>query len=132
MGKKWDDYMESKEWRAKCLAVRKRCHGICERCGVTQMDVTHHLTYARRYRELLEDLQGLCVACHAYIHGRLDEDPAYDAQFVPTPEPLRVSCETCGVDGDLVGRTGDKFYCEDCSMAMDSVRRTDGAERLAG
>jgi hypothetical protein len=39
------------------------------------MECVHHLTYARKYRERLEDLAGWCNACHDFTHGKSDEDP---------------------------------------------------------
>jgi hypothetical protein len=35
----------------------------------------HHLTYARKYRERLDDLAGWCNQCHEFTHGKTDFDP---------------------------------------------------------
>jgi hypothetical protein len=40
------------------------------------MDCVHHLTYARKYEERLEDLAGWCNACHEFTHWKTDVDPA--------------------------------------------------------
>jgi hypothetical protein len=68
-------YLCSREWGILKEAVRQRCKGICERCHHYKMSHVHHLTYARKYNELLEDLQGLCVGCHEFTHGKRDDDP---------------------------------------------------------
>jgi hypothetical protein len=73
---KYQAYLCSREWGLKKEAVRKRCGGICERCCVNEMDHTHHLTYARKYNEPLEDLRALCKPCHEYTHGKAGHDPA--------------------------------------------------------
>lgn len=39
------------------------------------MEHVHHLTYARKYREDLEDLLGVCNQCHDFIHAISDFDP---------------------------------------------------------
>jgi hypothetical protein len=39
------------------------------------MDCVHHLTYARKYRERIEDLAGWCNQCHDFTHGKSDYDP---------------------------------------------------------
>jgi hypothetical protein len=39
------------------------------------MECVHHLTYARKYKERLEDLAGWCNACHEFTHGKTDVDP---------------------------------------------------------
>jgi hypothetical protein len=40
------------------------------------MECVHHLTYARKYAEKLDDLAGWCNACHEFTHGKTDVDPA--------------------------------------------------------
>lgn len=73
---KYELYLQSPEWGQKRLAVRERCLGVCERCRTLPQQHTHHLTYINRYNEPLEDLQGVCRACHKFIHGRIAFDPA--------------------------------------------------------
>lgn len=74
---KYQAYLCSREWAEKREAVRERCGGICERCENLSMDAVHHLTYARKYEESLEDLQSICRFCHEYTHGKLSVDPAH-------------------------------------------------------
>jgi hypothetical protein len=76
---RYQRYLCGREWGLLKEAVRKRCNGICERCHANPMDHVHHLTYVRKYRELLEDLQAQCVGCHEFTHGKRDRDPALDA-----------------------------------------------------
>lgn len=72
---KYAAYLCSREWAEKREAVRDRCGGKCERCGRLPMDHVHHLTYERKYREKLEDLQASCKYCHEFAHGKSDFDP---------------------------------------------------------
>jgi len=81
---KYAAYLCSREWSVLKEAVRERSGGVCERCTVTEMDHVHHLTYARKYRERLEDLQACCKQCHEFIHGKSEFDPAC-ARFVVIP-----------------------------------------------
>lgn len=64
---KYNKYLCSKEWWAKKDAVTKRAGGYCEKCHKPGRHV-HHLTYIRKYHELLEDLILLCVDCHNETH----------------------------------------------------------------
>lgn len=68
-------YLCSREWAEKRRAVHERAGGVCERCRKNSIDAVHHLTYARKYAELPEDLQGICSGCHLFTHGRSDIDP---------------------------------------------------------
>ena len=72
---KYQAYLCSREWAELRNAVRRRCGGMCERCEVNEMDCVHHLTYARKYRERLDDLAGWCNQCHEFTHGKTDFDP---------------------------------------------------------
>lgn len=79
---KYAVYLCSREWSVLKEAVKKRSGGVCERCAVNKMDHVHHLTYARKYCELLEDLQACCKSCHDFIHGKSDCDPARERPAV--------------------------------------------------
>lgn len=72
---KYQAYLCSREWAEKREAVRERAYGICERCCVLPMNAVHHLTYARKYDEPLDDLQAICKACHEFTHGKSAIDP---------------------------------------------------------
>jgi phage terminase large subunit GpA-like protein len=62
-------YYTTKEWQARCEAVKMRCRARCEYCGSRPVQNVHHRTYARWMQEPLEDLMGVCRACHCLIHG---------------------------------------------------------------
>jgi len=72
---KYQAYLCSREWAEKREAVRRRFNGRCERCSVLPMAACHHLTYARKYDEPLEDLQAICQPCHDFTHGKHWFDP---------------------------------------------------------
>lgn len=68
--------MASREWGLKKEAIRERSGGKCERCWISNHEVTHHETYAHLGNEPLEDLLGICRLCHHYLHGKSSFDPA--------------------------------------------------------
>lgn len=68
-------YLCSREWSMLKRDVRSRSRGICERCLSGRMSHVHHLTYARKYREHMDDLLAVCLQCHDFIHGKSDYDP---------------------------------------------------------
>lgn len=68
-------YMASRAWYLRKQALALRSNGRCERCGNGKYEVAHHLTYAHFGAEFLNELQALCRACHAFLHGRSDVDP---------------------------------------------------------
>ena len=72
---KYQEYLASREWGLLREQVKARSRGICERCKINPSDAVHHLTYIRKYHELLEDLQDTCDTCHEFIHGKTDCDP---------------------------------------------------------
>lgn len=87
---KYQAYLCSREWCARREAVRKRSDGKCERCRVNEMDHVHHLTYARKYDEPLDDLQALCKQCHEFTHGKSNHDPrVYAPVFINKGKPIR-------------------------------------------
>src|SRR5262245_57782679 len=67
-------YLKSKEWLALRQQVIQRCNDRCERCGKFSVAEVNHLTYARIYQETLDDLQGLCEFCHAFVHEERADD----------------------------------------------------------
>lgn len=72
---KYQAYLCSREWAEKREAVRERAKGKCERCNFFPMEACHHLTYARKFDESLEDLASICNLCHSFTHGKGDLDP---------------------------------------------------------
>jgi hypothetical protein len=73
---KYQAYLCSPEWGRLRAAVHERAEGVCERCKILPIDAVHHLTYARKYDEPLEDLQEICEPCHQFTHGKATFDPA--------------------------------------------------------
>lgn len=72
---KYAAYLCSREWGKKREQVRERAQGMCERCFANAMNAVHHLTYARKYDEHIDDLQAICTPCHDFTHGKSDVDP---------------------------------------------------------
>lgn len=79
---KYQAYLCSREWAEKRQAVKERSGDRCERCRILPMEACHHLTYARKYSEKLEDLQAICNACHEYTHGKADFDPKVNCEWL--------------------------------------------------
>ncbi len=72
---KYQAYLCSHEWAKLKTAVHERAGGICERCGQFPINAVHHLTYARKYAEAVEDLAGWCKNCHNFTHDKDWFDP---------------------------------------------------------
>jgi hypothetical protein len=110
---RYQHYLCSREWAVLKEAVQKRAAGVCERCGQYPIDAVHHLTYARKYAEELDDLAGWCKHCHEYTHGKALWDPREDQTRVPlidradTPTPVNdVILETFeGIDRQMSGES---------------------------
>ncbi len=92
---KYAAYLCSREWAEKREAVRERAYGKCERCFIAPMDACHHLTYERKYGELLEDLQAICNDCHEFTHGKSDEDNTSGARLFEIDSLGFVTCPRC-------------------------------------
>lgn len=68
----YQEYIQSKEWKAKAKAAKHRANYRCEQCGVLKPEHllhAHHLTYERLGNERKSDLKVLCNECHAEEHG---------------------------------------------------------------
>jgi 5-methylcytosine-specific restriction endonuclease McrA len=72
--RRYQQYLQSPEWRELRRQVWRRCSGVCERCGENPMDHVHHLSYERVFQEELDDLQGVCGWCHLCSHGLATPD----------------------------------------------------------
>lgn len=88
--KKWGAYLRSDEWRKKRDLVLKRADCVCEGCGVEKATEVHHLTYERRFTEMLFDLVALCATCHSLIHFEKNEK-LRSVPFSPMPD----RCQSC-------------------------------------
>jgi len=73
----YSDYLDSRVWRSKRRAVRRRANYRCEECGTMEALFpygpkfnVHHLRYPKVLgTEPLTDLVLLCPDCHAKKHG---------------------------------------------------------------
>lgn len=72
---KYQLYLASREWAEKKEQVKSRSRGTCERCRYAAGEQVHHLTYARKYNEPLEDLMHLCEPCHEFLSAKSSHDP---------------------------------------------------------
>lgn len=64
----YDSYINSEIWRNKANHIRERDGGRCQICGANDVPLeVHHLTYARLYHELDDDLITLCDSCHKKV-----------------------------------------------------------------
>lgn len=79
---KYQLYLASREWCKLREQVRERAGDRCERCDIFPMDACHHLSYANKYNESLEDLQAICTTCHEFTHGKSDFDPLENRDFI--------------------------------------------------
>lgn len=70
-------YRASRHFKQLRRQLAFRSEGKCERCGY-RFEIAHHLTYARYGNERITDMQAVCRACHAFLHGFTDHDPCND------------------------------------------------------
>jgi len=61
-------YLQSPEWQDKRLQVLQRDKYRCVDCGARKRLEVHHTSYARIFKEDLDDLITLCRACHEEEH----------------------------------------------------------------
>lgn len=62
-------YLASPEWRRKRWAALQHHGRHCGVCRTRHNLHVHHKTYARLFRELMDDLEILCEECHRMHHG---------------------------------------------------------------
>jgi HNH endonuclease len=63
-------YLQSDAWRARRERTLLLAGGVCQRCGRERATDAHHKHYRTLGRERDGDLEALCPACHAQLHGR--------------------------------------------------------------
>jgi hypothetical protein len=66
--KKYDEYLQSDEWKAKRKQKLEAVNYQCEKCGTAKNIEVHHLNYDRLGFEKLEDLVVLCKTHHTTVH----------------------------------------------------------------
>src|SRR5262245_29587921 len=70
---KYSYYLSSPSCRRTRLLALSRTDYHCERCGFHGTDAepnVHHRSYAQLGHEAPEDLEVLCLRCHAREHGK--------------------------------------------------------------
>jgi hypothetical protein len=60
----YERHIKSAQWRNMRRDIGRLRGNRCERCGSSHRLELHHLTYERLGRELLSDLELLCIDCH--------------------------------------------------------------------
>lgn len=113
---KYGLYLCSREWSELKRAVHERAGGKCERCRVNGIDAVHHLTYERKYRERLEDLQANCNGCHDFTHGKSNVDPRPKTHISPAvlDDDGTLLCPVCISSSLYVETTKDGFILGSC------------------
>lgn len=65
----YNQYINSKEWKAKRQEVFDERGEVCEKCGSLHLVQVHHLNYKRfGGKEKMSDLMALCKKCHMEVH----------------------------------------------------------------
>lgn len=68
----YDAYIRSARWRKLRSAIIDRTKRFCEHCAryCPKRFEVHHKTYERFTKELLSDLEGLCISWHVETHRK--------------------------------------------------------------
>lgn len=69
---RYDEYLQSPEWKARRALVIERAAGLCEGCRLRPPTQVHHRTYRHVGREFIFELAAVCDDCHEVLH---DEPP---------------------------------------------------------
>lgn len=64
----YNDYLQSDRFNALKMKVFRRDNFQCQICGSGKNLQAHHITYARRGHEHVDDLVTLCAKCHCEVH----------------------------------------------------------------
>lgn len=67
---KYDQYLQSPQWKIKAEIVKERDNHLCQMCLMSRATDVHHLTYKRIFNELTSDLISVCRKCHDKIHNK--------------------------------------------------------------
>ena len=93
--KLYEAYLCSKSWRKKQNAIKERCNNVCEDCHQYAMVDVHHITYENIGDERLDELLGLCVACHQRKHP--------EKKIERKTQPKRIPCKAVVSQEGAVG-----------------------------
>lgn len=114
---KYYAYLASPNWAWRRQAVIERCDNKCERCHKRPVVQVHHKTYVRLYAESIEDLEGICDACHKAEHCLATEQPT--VKVVDTSR-----------DADTAYREGRREDAQQLLAVMvESMRNRDAQKR---
>jgi 5-methylcytosine-specific restriction endonuclease McrA len=64
----YHEYLASRRWQEKRIAVIQRENGICQGCRENPIEHVHHTSYTHCGDELIYQLIGLCGTCHNKTH----------------------------------------------------------------
>ncbi len=67
--RRYNQYLDTAEWKRKRQLVLLREQSVCEGCRVAGAKEVHHLTYDDVGEEFLFQLVALCEGCHTRWHG---------------------------------------------------------------
>ncbi len=67
MNEKYEQYLQSPQWKRIRTDRMDMDGGSCQVCGSKENLAVHHITYARKEHEELDDLITLCSECHELI-----------------------------------------------------------------
>ena len=76
----YEEYLDTKEWKALRQKVIKRDRNMCAQCGekfASKELHVHHITYKRLKREHMEDLVSVCEFHHELIHDFRGKNAGY-------------------------------------------------------
>ena len=91
----YEDYLKSPAWREKRKEVLARSGGYCEQCCTAKARHVHHKTYDRLGNEDLDDLEALCIPCHASKHPHMRKN-GDQGELVLYEPPIKCQIEGCG------------------------------------
>jgi 5-methylcytosine-specific restriction endonuclease McrA len=67
--RRYDEYLNTDDWRRKRELVFQRARGTCEGCRERPAQQVHHLTYTDVGNEFLWQLVAVCAPCHDRFHS---------------------------------------------------------------
>ncbi len=112
---RYDAYMRSPQWRLVRAQVIERDKGECRMCGARERLTVHHLTYARIFREWLDDLITLCFHCHEKRHRPISAPAACMPRKKKQNHTCRVIKNRKKQRADRADRKNRPYYWDDKS-----------------
>lgn len=132
----YQEYLQSDQWRSIRHRTVIRDERRCRNCGYDELLQVHHLTYARIYREKLEDLLTLCDHCHLRVEKaikakKLTRDGEVEQLLKDTMDFLRHGCvgETVKFERCEVGGVDCRNPTQRKVMSISSITKAMQMER---